>query len=146
MNKIEFSDSIYASSIKLFSTLSVLTTWIVGINIHIYTFLLERGLVVEYFYFGAIGQVVFTLMQLKGKLENQKDVSSFTKKSLFAMLIGWAVAPILSMLIVSGITSQYSLTFGIVAFALGGSLEKAWDFIRKQGDKHITEKEDETTK
>lgn len=142
MNKLDFSDSAYALAVKLFSSISVLSTWIFGININIYQFLADHNLMVEYFYFGAAGQVVYTLMLLKGKLDSEEVIVKFSIRSLFALVIGWIVAPVLSLLIVSAFSSTYSLTFGILAFGLGASLEKAWEYIKRYTSKQIEDKMD----
>lgn len=137
MNKLDFSDSVYALAVKLFSTLSLLSTWVFGINVNLYKFLADHNLVVEYFYFGAAGQVVYTLMLLKGKLDNEEVIVRFSWRSLFALVIGWIVAPVLSLIIVSAVSSTYSIVFGIFAFGLGACLELSWGFIKKLTSKRI---------
>lgn len=137
MNKIDFSDSIMALGIKLFSSLSFLTTWIFGVNVTIIETLSNHGLSVEYFYFGALGQVIFTLMQLKSKLDNEEVIVKFTARAFISMVIGWIVAPMLSMVIVSTISKEYSLIFGLVALGLGASSEKAWNYVKNKALKQL---------
>lgn len=137
MNKFDFAESIYPYAIQFFSGLGMLSTWLVGINPSVNQWLLSYGLTVEYFYFGLLGQIIYTFMAIKQRLENEEIIATFSVRKLIAILIGWGLAPVLSMLLVSYFFPTYSLGFGIIALGLGASLEQVWDFIKKYALKKI---------
>lgn len=149
MTRLEISESVQGMITKLFSTVLLWTTALFPTNHSVYEILRNNHLSIEYFYWGAVGQIVYTLYRLKQKIDSTSVIENFSIKGVVSMFLGIFLAPIMSMIVTSVLANManvnYNLFMGVTAFGLGMGLDKSFSFIDSFTNKQIRKSNEKDT-
>lgn len=95
--------------------------------------LLQNGLYIHFLYWGLGGQILATLIDLKG-IADRDQLKALTYNKLLATLLEWIIGPTIALGVCSYIqgTDEFIFKYAFLAFLIGAFWEIAWAKIKKR--------------
>jgi len=141
-------DSIFESipllMIKLLGGIYFLLTAASSLSAEVGEWLLKFNLIIDFLYFGLIGQILATAITIFNVTSNPKYKLEISIKSLIATFVQWIIGPILALVITSLISEgkHYSPRYALIAICISAFWEIIWKALKEKAKK-AADSEDE---
>ncbi len=120
----------------LFTSASVLST-------QFGQWLLKFNLIIDFLYFGLVGQLLATLIAIFRTTSNPNYKLEINVNSLIATFVQWFIGPILALVLTSLVSNgqHYSPYYAIVAICISAFWELIWKLLKDKTKKQIDSEE-----